>query len=95
MEFRYINDRKARIVHIITSDNAIIEHTIKSMEHNGFILLNPVRTQLQFIVFGKREYVMTFDFNPSKQVLERWMNEALQKEEYELAAVYRNKLKGL
>lgn len=78
-------------VTIIVHESCLVEHAIGSMLHNGYQLINnTVHWRKKWLWFGKTQYICHFRLCPSDSVLQRWISEAIQSENYEWAREYQN-----
>lgn len=68
--------------------NASYDFQVGIMKWNGYRLKSSIR-RLEFYLFGDIVYELNFRFDPSKDIIKRWMSEAVAAEEYEKAEIFR------
>jgi ribosome-interacting GTPase 1 len=95
MALMYHSDRITNKCKVITDDQSSIEDIIDSLKENGFYLEGIVTFQPKYFLFGKREYTMHFKYEPTVEVFERHLQNAIEREDYRMAVVYRNKIKEM
>lgn len=95
MGLTYHNDRNSDKCKIVTNNVSMVDSIIASMGNYGFVLHGIVTFQPKYFLFGKLEYTLNFEFKPSIEVFERQLQEAIKREDYRMAVIYRNKIKQM
>ena len=95
MALGYHSDRTTNKCKVITYDQSSIEDIIDCLKDSGFHIEGIVTFQPKYFLFGKREYTMHFKYEPTVEVFERQLQRAIEREDYRMAVVYRNKIKEM
>lgn len=79
-----------RIVKVVCT-NAHYDFQVGIHNQNGYQLISS-KSRLEFHFFGKPVHELVFFFNPSDEVIQRWIDGLVENENYEAAATWRDVL---